>query len=310
MWRYILKRLGMMVFVVAGVSIIIFTIMFFVPGDPASIILGSGATLEEIADLREKMGLNDSYLVQLGRYLYNLLHLDFGDSYVFGTPVIEELKVRMPRTLLLSTMTILIQTLVGIPLGITAAVHAGRWPDRVCILISMLGLAIPGFWLSLMAIVLFSVKLQWLPSYGIDSWKSFILPVITSGLMGIAMNARQTRAAMLDVISSDYVTTAKAKGVSKHNVIYKHALPNALIPVITMIGGGFANAMGGAVIAESVFSMPGVGLYLTNSINSLDYAVVRSSVVILSVWFSIIMLITDLVYAFVDPRIKAQYTGR
>lgn len=310
MWRYILKRLGMMVFVVAGVSIIIFTIMFFTPGDPAEIILGSSATPEQITALRHKMGLDQPYLTQLLNYLNDLIHLEFGDSYAYGTPVWSELKLRIPRTLTLGLMVICVQTLVGIPLGITAAVNAGKWQDTVSIIVSMLGLAMPGFWLSLMSVLLFSVKLGWVPAYGIDEWRCWILPVLTTSVVGISMNARQTRAAMLDVIHSDYVTTAKAKGVSRRDVIWKHALPNALIPVITMIGGGFANALGGSVIAESVFSIPGVGLYITQGINQLDYAAVRSSVVILSVWFSLVMLLTDLVYAYVDPRIKAQYVGR
>ena len=310
MWRYILKRLGMMLFVVAGVAIIIFTIMYFVPGDPAQIILGSNATPEQLEYKRHEMGLDQPYLTQLLNYLNQLIHLDFGESYVFGTPVISELKQRIPRTLTLGLLVIFVQTIVGIPLGITAAVNAGKWQDTGSIIFSMIGLAMPSFWLSLMSVLLFSVKLQWVPAYGIDNWKCWILPVLTTSVVGISMNARQTRAAMLDVIHSDYVTTAKAKGVSDRDVIWKHALPNALIPVITMIGSGFANALGGSIIAESVFTIPGVGLYITQGINNLDYAAVRSSVVILSVWFSLVMLITDLVYAYVDPRIKAQYVGR
>lgn len=310
MWRYILKRLGMMLFVVVGVAILIFTIMYFVPGDPAQIILGSNATEAQLAYKRHEMGLDQPYLAQLLNYLNGLIHLDFGESYFFGTPVIDDLAARIPRTLTLGLLVILVQTLVGIPLGITAAVHAGKWQDTASIIFSMIGLAMPGFWLSLMSVLLFSVKLDLVPAYGIDSWKCWILPVLTTSVVGISMNARQTRAAMLDVIHSDYVTTAKAKGVSARDVIWKHALPNAMIPVITMIGGGFANALGGSVIAESVFSIPGVGLYITQGINNLDYSAVRSSVVILSVWFSLVMLVTDLVYAYVDPRIKAQYVGR
>lgn len=310
MWRYILKRLGMMLFVVVGVAILIFTIMYFVPGDPAQIILGSNATEAQLAYKRHEMGLDQPYLAQLLNYLNGLIHLDFGESYFFGTPVIDDLAARIPRTLTLGLLVILVQTLVGIPLGITAAVHAGKWQDTASIIFSMIGLAMPGFWLSLMSVLLFSVKLDLVPAYGIDSWKCWILPVLTTSVVGISMNARQTRAAMLDVIHSDYVTTAKAKGVSARDVIWKHALPNAMIPVITMIGSGFANALGGSVIAESVFSIPGVGLYITQGINNLDYSAVRSSVVILSVWFSLVMLVTDLVYAYVDPRIKAQYVGR
>ncbi|MBE5891202.1 MAG: ABC transporter permease [Lachnospiraceae bacterium] len=310
MWRYILKRLAMMVLVVLGVAIVIFTILYFVPGDPAQIILGSTATPEQLAAKRAELGIDKPYLVQLGNYLLDLLRLDFGESYMYGTPVIDELMIRLPRTFLLAFLTIVVQTIIGIPLGITAAVHAGKWQDSTSIVVSLIGIAIPGFWLSLMAVLVFSVKLRILPAFGIESWQNWILPVLTGALAGIGMNARQTRAAMLDVIHSDYVTTARAKGLSEHDVIYKHALPNALIPVITMIGGSFAMALGGAIVTEAVFVMPGVGLYMTNAISNLDYVAVRSSVVILSVFFSLIMLITDLIYAFVDPRIKAQYIGR
>ncbi|MBO6130120.1 MAG: ABC transporter permease [Pseudobutyrivibrio sp.] len=310
MWRYILKRLGMMIFVVLGVAIVIFSILYFVPGDPAQIILGSTATPEQLAAKRAELGIDKPFLVQLGNFLLDIIHLDFGDSYMYGTPVINELMVRLPRTFLLAFLTIVVQTIIGIPLGITAAVHAGKWQDSTSIVISLIGIAIPSFWLSLMAVLIFSVKLRWLPAFGIDGWQNWILPVLTGALAGIGMNARQTRAAMLDVIHSDYVTTAKAKGLNEHDVTYKHALPNALIPVITMIGGSFAMALGGAIVTEAVFVMPGVGLYMTNAISNLDYVAVRSSVVILSVFFSLIMLITDLIYAFVDPRIKAQYIGR
>jgi len=311
MWRYILKRLVMMIFVILGVAILIFTIMYFVPGDPAQIILGSSATPAQLAEKRQQLGLDQPYIVQLGRYLRDtFLRFDFGTSYVLGTPVIDELVIRFPRTLKLAILCILVQTVVGVPLGVTAAVHQGKWQDSAAILLSMLGMSVPGFWLALMSILIFSVRLGWLPPYGIGTWQHWVLPVITTAIGGIAMNARQTRSAMLEVIRSDFITTARAKGVKEHDVIYGHALPNALIPIITMVGTGFATSLGGTVIAESVFTMPGVGLYMTSAITNLDYPVVRSSVVLLAIAFSFIMLATDLVYAFVDPRIKAQYAGR
>ena len=311
MWRYILKRLAMMVFVVLGVSILIFTIMYFVPGDPARIILGSSATPDQIDYLHAQMGLDKPFTVQLLTFLRDtFLRFDFGNSYIFKTPVIDELATRFPMTLKLAVLCIIVQTVIGIPLGITAAVHQGRWQDTTAILIAMLGLSVPGFWLALMMLSLFHVKLGWLPGFGIGTWKHWVLPVLSNALGGIAINARQTRSAMLEVIRSDYITTARAKGVRERGVIYGHALPNALIPVITTIGGGFATALGGTIIVESVFTMPGIGLYMTNAITNLDYPIVRSSVVLLSIAFSIIMLLTDLVYAFVDPRIKAQYTGK
>jgi peptide/nickel transport system permease protein len=204
----------------------------------------------------------------------------------------------------------IVSVIIGIPLGIVAAVHQGRWQDNVSILISMLGISIPGFWLALMLILLFSVKLGWLPAYGIGGWEYYVMPVLSNCLGTVAMNARQTRSAMLDVIRSDYVTTARAKGVSERNVIYKHALPNAMIPIITLLGTGFGSSLGGTVIVESIFVMPGIGTYITSAISSLDYPAVRGSVVILAIAFSFIMLAVDLIYAFVDPRIKAQYIGK
>lgn len=311
MWKYILKRLGMMVFVVLGVAIVIFSIMYFVPGDPAQIILGSSATPEEVEYLRETMGLNKSYLAQLGIFLRDtFIHWDFGTSYMTKSSIIQEIGVRFPRTLNLAVWSMIVSVIVGIPLGIVAAVHQGKWQDNTAILISMIGISIPGFWLALMLVLLFSVKLGWLPAYGVGGWQYYVMPVLSNCLGTIAMNARQTRSAMLDVIRSDYVTTARAKGVSERSVIYKHALPNALIPIITLLGTGFGSSLGGTVIVESVFVMPGIGNYMTSAITNLDYPVVRGSVVILAIVFSFIMLAVDLIYAYVDPRIKAQYIGK
>ncbi|MGM9521169.1 MAG: ABC transporter permease [Oscillospiraceae bacterium] len=311
MWRYILKRLVMMIFVVLGVAILIFTIMYFTPGDPAQIILGSSATDEQIYNLRENMGLNRPFMAQLGSFLYNtFIKFDFGTSYISRASVSAEILVRMPRTLLIAVICMILSTIIGLPLGIIAAVHQDKWQDTVSIALSLIGVSIPGFWLALMLVLVFSVKLGWLPAFGIGGIEYYILPCVSNSIASLAINARQTRSAMLDVIRSDYVTTALAKGVSQRSVIYKHALPNALIPVITTIGGSFAGALGGTVIIESIFSIPGIGSYMTSAINSRDYPVVRGSVVILAISFSIIMLLVDLIYAAVDPRIKAQYAGK
>jgi peptide/nickel transport system permease protein len=311
MWKYILKRLGMMIFVVLGVAIVIFTIMFFVPGDPAEIILGTSATPDQVEYLRTQMGLDKPYIVQLGAFLRDtFLRFDLGTSYTSKGSIAAEIAVRFPRTLNLALWSMIVSVVIGLPLGIVAAVHQGKWQDNAAILISMLGLSIPGFWLALMMVLLFSVKLGWLPAYGIGGWKYYIMPVLSNSLGNIAMNSRQTRSAMLDVIRSDYVTTARAKGVSEKNVIYKHALPNALIPIITLLGTGFGTSLGGTVIVESIFVMPGIGTYITSAISSLDYPAVRGSVVILAIAFSFIMLAVDLIYALVDPRIKAQYIGK
>lgn len=311
MWKYILKRLVMMVAVVLGVAVLIFMIMYFTPGDPAQIILGSSATQEQLDALRANMGLDKPFLYQLGTFLYDtFIKFDLGTSYISGRGITGEIMYRLPYTLLLAVLVMILTTIIGVPLGIIAAVHQDGWQDTVAIAFSLLGVSIPGFWLALMLVLVFSVQLGWLPAYGIGGWKYYILPAVSTALSGVAINARQTRSAMLDVIRSDYVTTAKAKGVSERNVIYRHAFPNALIPVITVIGGSFAASLGGTVIAESIFTIPGIGLYMTNAISTRDYPAVRGSVVILAIFFSIIMLLVDLIYAYVDPRIKAQYSGK
>ena len=285
--------------------------MWFVPGNPAQIILGSTATPEEIAYLTHQMGLDRPYMVQLLEFLSNtFLHGDLGTSYSNSIAVSTSLLERFPRTLTLASISILITVVIGIPLGIIAATHQGKWQDYLSVVLSMVGISLPGFWLALMMIVFFCVKHRWLPPYGIGSWKNYVIPIISNSLHGIAMITRQCRTDVLEVIRSDYVTTARAKGVSEHNTIYKHVMPNALIPLITSVGSSFAHSLGGTVITESIFTIPGIGLLMTNAINSLDYPVVRGGVVVIAIAFSFVMLIVDLIYAMVDPRIKAQYVGK
>jgi peptide/nickel transport system permease protein len=296
--------------VILGVAVVIFTIMYFVPGDPARFIMGPEATAAQVAEKRHEMGLDAPYIVQLGRFLFNtFLRFDLGDSYMLNKPVLSELMVRLPNTLIIGLLCMVLQVGVGIPLGVTAAVHHNGFADRLCIFLALFGVSMPSFWLGLLMVLLFSLKLGILPAYGVGGIRYFIMPVICNSFAGIATQARQTRSSMLDVIRSDYITTARSKGMSEHDVIYNHALPNALIPVITVIGNGLANIFGGAVVIETVFSIPGVGLYMTNAIGNRDYPVVRGAIVVLAVIFSLIVLLVDLVYAFVDPRIKAQFEG-
>jgi peptide/nickel transport system permease protein len=297
-----------MIPVILGVAIVIFTIMYFTPGDPATLILGSNSTEAEREILRAQLGLDQSFLVQLGTYLKNVfLHFDFGNSYQYKTPVMDGLLARMKYTLIIGVLCMLLQVCIGIPLGVTAAVHHNGIADRVCIFAALIGVSMPQFWLALILVITFSLKLGILPASGVGGIACYILPCIANALGGIAVQARQTRSSMLEVINSDYVTTARAKGLSERAIVWKHALPNALIPLITIIGNGFGMCLSGTVIIETVFSIPGVGTYMTNAIGSRDYAVVRGCVVILAICFSIIMLLVDLIYAFVDPRIKAQY---
>lgn len=311
MLRFIAKRLLWMIPVLLGVSILIFTLMFFVPGDPATIMLGSSATETELAAAREAMGLNQPYFPRLVHYLSSVfLHFDFGTSYVYGTSVTTELLTRFPRTFLIAFLSIVLSMVVGIPLGIHAAVHENTYKDRISMFLSLLGVSMPGFWLALMLVILFALNLRWLPPSGIGGIEYYILPAVANSLNGIAGMSRQTRSSMLEVIRSDYITTARAKGQVERKVLYRHALPNALIPIITVVGSRFGMLLGGTLVLETVFSIPGIGSYLLKSINARDYAAVEGSIIFVAFVFSAVMLLVDLVYAIVDPRIRAQYAKR
>lgn len=311
MGKYILRRLLWMIPVILGVTILIFTIMFFIPGDPVKLLLGPDSTPEQVEAKRVELGLDDSYLTRLGRYVGGIVtRFDFGESWVYNTPVTSELLSRLPRTLAISLACMLLQIFIGIPLGVVAAVNHNKWGDRVTMFIALIGISMPEFWVALMLVLLFALNLGWLPPYGIGSWVNYILPVIALSLAGIATQARQTRSSMLEVIRSDYITTARSKGMSEMQILFKHALPNALLPVITVIGNGLGRLLAGAVVIEAIFSIPGVGMYLVGGINTRDYNVVMSSVIILAIVFALIMLLMDLMYAAIDPRIKSQFTAK
>lgn len=307
MLRYIGKRLLQMIPILVVVAILIFTLMQLVPGDPVKLILGDTATDVEIEQVRDEMGLNDPFLVQMGRFLGGVVRLDFGKSYSSGMKVGEELMMRFPNTLILAICCIIFSTCVGVPIGIRCALKADKLTDRIWMFITLLCSSMPSFWLALLLVLLFSVKLGWLPSSGLGDWRYFVLPVLANSLGSLAGMARQTRSSMLEVIRTDFVTTAKSKGISAREVTWKHALPNALIPVITITGANFGFMLGGTTIIESIFSIPGIGMYMMSGISNRDYPVVRGCILYIAFTFSIMMLITDLVYAFVDPRIKAQY---
>lgn len=311
MGKYITKRILLMIPVVLGVTVLLFTILYFTPGDPATIILGSTATQADIQELREAMGLNQPYLVRLLEYMKSVfLRFDFGESFITGKSIAAEVAVRFPRTFKIALGSIFITLLLGIPLGILAAVKQDKLADRITLIASLIGVSMPSFWMGLLLSLLFGLKLGWLPTSGIGGMEYYILPIAANCLGGVAGMIRQTRASMLDVIRADYIKTARAKGVPQWQVIFRHALPNALIPIITIAGGNFSRMLGGTIIIESVFGFPGMGTYMQTAVNNRDYDVVLGTVVILSIVSSIIMLLVDLIYAFVDPRIKAQYEGK
>lgn len=311
MYKYVLKRLFWMIIIMLGVTFVIFTITYFIPGDPAQTLLGNTATDAEVAAKRAELGLDKPYVVQLLNYFGQVLRLDFGQSWAYNVSVSGELLNRLPVTILVGGLAMLIQVIIGIPLGVFAAVNQSKWQDNLSMAISMVLVSVPDFWIALMMIVLFSVKLGWLPPMGTSSWKCFIMPVIAAGIGGIANNARQTRSSMLEVFRADFVTTARSKGQKENVVIWKHMFPNALMPIITMVIGGLGRIVGGTAVIETIFTIPGCGLYLLNGINMLDYPVIRGATIILALFSAVAVLLMDIVYAYVDPRIKAQYiSGR
>ena len=310
MARYIGKRLLWMIPIIIGIVVMIFTILHLVPGDPAKMILGLTATPEQIAALHTKLGLDKPFLVQLGNYMSGLFfHLDMGNSYVTGVSISGEILSRLPRTIGLGLISMIISFVFGVLLGILAGTHQNRWQDSLSMVIALVGVSMPAFWLALMLVLLFSVKLNLLPASGMGGIEYYILPAIANSVGGIAGIARQTRSSILETIRSDYITTARSKGLKENEVVMKHILPNALIPIITVAGQSFAGVFGGSLIIETVFSINGLGLYMMSGITSRDYPVVQGCVVLLGIIFSLCMLLVDIAYAFVDPRIKAQYEG-
>jgi peptide/nickel transport system permease protein len=290
-----------------GVTIVVFSIMYLVPGDPAVAILGTEAEPAALEALRIRLNLDKPYLVRLGIYLYQVfIKFDLGESYLTGTKVMQDLMIRFPNTLILDLSCIFLSFL-GIPLGIYAATHQNKTGDYVSMVLALGGVSIPGFWLALMLVLFFANTLRILPAYGVGGWQFWVLPILSSALFGIGMLARQTRSSMLEVINSDYIVMARSKGISERKVIYQHALPNALIPVITIIGTSFGALLGGNVLTETIFSIPGIGYYMVRAVNNRDYPCVQGSVLMLSLAFSVIMIITDLALAYADPRIKAQF---
>ena len=305
MGKYVLKRILLMIPILLGVAILIFTMMYFCPGDPCEIILGASATEMQVEALRDQLGLNDPYLVRLFNFLKEIIvNRSFGNSYIQGTSVATELMKRFPKTLTLAAGSILLSTLIGIPLGISAAIHANGAGDRISMFVSMIGVSMPNFWLALMLVLLFALKLHWLPSSGDKGAKYYILPIVANALGGIAGIARLTRSSMLEVIRADYVTTARAKGVAERNVIWHHALPNALIPIITIAGTQLGQILTGSILIESVFSMPGIGKLLLDAIQARDLPLIQGGVMYIALICVVVYLLVDILYAVVDPRIR------
>lgn len=299
----------MMLFpVMVGVIFLVFFIISLTPGDVATIILGDGATEERIKDLREELGLDDPLIVQYGNYMIDLVQGDMGKSYSTGLSVAGEIKQRFPNTFKLTITAIFLSVLISIPIGVISATRQYSIFDNIGMIVALIGISMPSFWTGLILIILFSLKLGWFPSGGMKGIMSLILPAFTLAIASTASITRTTRSSMLEVIRQDYITTAKAKGVSRRSVINKHALKNALIPAVTVIGLEFGVLLGGAVLTETVFSWPGIGRLMVESIQRKDTPMVLGCVIVFALSFSIVNLIIDILYAFIDPRIKSNYS--
>ena len=304
MHRYIIKRLLMLIPVLLGVAFIIFAIMSVAEGDPVYQVAGPDATEEQLEALREEMGLNGSLIERYFRYIGNLLKGDLGVSYVTKLDVMQLYLQRLPNTLRLASIAMLVAVALSVPLGIVAAVNQNSWKDTLAMILALLGLSMPNFWLGLLLMLLFSLKLGWLPSGGAEGFTSVILPAVTVGVGLAALLTRTTRSSMLDVINQDYTRTARAYGVSKTKIILAYAFKNAFIPVLTAIGLRFGSLLAGATMVETIFNIPGIGTFLVNSVNGRDYPAIQSTVLVLSCSFVIVNTFVDILYGFVDPRVK------
>ena len=310
MLKYIVRRLLLIIPVLLGAIIIIFTINFFSTTNPAMIKLGLSANdPEKLAAMEHEMGLDRPYIVQLGDYLLNLCKGDLGDSYVYAKTVSQLISERIPNTLKISIGAMCLSILLGIPLGLAAALHQNSPVDYVTSVFAILLNAIPGFLVGFVLMIFFAVNLKWFPVSGAETWKSFVLPVIAAGIGPVAQNARMTRSSVLEVIRQDYVRTARAKGIAEGKVVSRHVLKNALIPILTMVGNGLGAAIAGSILVEMIFQIPGMGTLINQSINNKDFITVQGCVLVCAVVVAVMNLLTDLAYAGVDPRIKAQYTA-
>ena len=296
-----------MIPVTIAVVFIVYLIMYLTPGDPVALLLGSDATPELIVETREKLGISDPFFVQFGRYLWNLFHGDFGISWYTGNPVSERLFAAVPYTVTLSLSAMLVAIIVSIPLGVIAAVKRNTFSDYAISVFAMIGVSAPTFWVGTMLILLFALNLGVLPSAFDGSWKGLLLPTLTQGFNMLASIVRTQRSSMLEVLSSDYIRTARAKGVSQFSATYKHALRNAVLPSITVAGLDFSLLVGGSVAIETVFAIPGVGRLMIDNIKLHDTPTVIGCMVFVSIMVSIINLLVDLLYGLIDPRIKDQY---
>ena len=310
MIRYILKRIILLIPVIICVSFIIYWLMDMAPGSIIDSMINEKTTPEEVEELRHMYDLDKPMVYRYGKYMLNLCRGDLGKSQLNGMSVWSQFISRFPNTLLLAGAGLVIGLAIAIPLGIFAAKHAGSIWDNIVTAVSMIGLSLPGFWIALMLIILFSSKIKLFPSNGFDSWKSLVLPAVSTGLAVAASTMRQTRSSMLEVSRQDYLRTARAKGCPERDVTRKHALRNAWIPIITTVGNTLSRTLAGSAVVEAVFSWPGVGRLTVDAVSQRDVTMACGCVILTSIIYVIVLLGCDLIFAAVDPRIKAQYASK
>jgi glutathione transport system permease protein len=303
--RYLVWRLAGTLFVLLGVSAAVFTLMNTLPGDPATMLVSHfGASAKDIEILREQLGLNDPFLVRFGRFVWGAVQGDLGKSFQQNRPVARILLENTPPTVLLTVLAVALATVMGVLTGILAAVRRGTWTDFLTMLVSLLGISMPGFWLGLMLMLLFAVQLRWLPALGDQTWRGIVLPALTLALPAAAIVARLTRSSMLEVLREDYLRSARAKGLPERAVIFRHALRNALISVITFVGLQFGLLLGGSVVVESLFSRQGLGQLVVAAVFARDIPIVQGWCLLVAATYSLVNLAVDLSYALVNPRIR------
>ncbi len=304
MLAYFTRRLLLTIPVLFGIATLVFALVHLVPGDPAIAMLGDGASGEDIAALRTKLGLDEPLLVQYGHYLTGVVHGDLGTSFRLNTPVTRAILATIPRTLQLAIASMLVASIFAIPLGMIAAISKGRWPDQTAMTFAVLGLSLPAFWVGPMLAWGFAVGLGWLPVSGYGRWSHLVLPSLTLGLSLAAILARMTRTSLLDELRELYILAARARGASRVRAVVRHAFRNSLIPIVTIVGLQFGAVLTGSIITETIFAWPGVGRLLITAINTRDYPLVQGCILWIAVIYVGVNLITDLMYGWLDPRIR------
>jgi peptide/nickel transport system permease protein/oligopeptide transport system permease protein len=302
--RFLLGRLALLVPTLLGVLAVTFLLLYVAPGDPVEAMVGERADSATMASLRAELHLDDPLPVQFVRYLGGVLRGDLGTSYITRRPILGDLLHRFPATLQLAGAAMLFAAALGISAGVYSAWRPGSWPDRLGTLVAYLGLSFPVYWVGLLLIMIFAVSLRWLPPSGARGPIYLVLPALTLGMRSVAVLSRMTRAAMLEVLQSDFVRTARAKGLSEPRVVLRHAFRNALLPVVTVLGLDFGSYLTGSILTETIFSWPGVGRYVLTAIDKRDLPAIQGSILFLSVVFVLVNLMTDVIYARVDPRVE------